>query len=234
MIGFSLLKRTVSNLPELLTLNLPSGMELATSTGHWPSKLSSMVIGGTLSADLMADFDWPPNIRRIELKQCKNLDTPILESLLSNQQIRTKLEALIIDRDNRDMFTDELDTTVLYGLERLFYLKVPLDFVEFLAILPPPSELHSLPLRILELTSQYYQDEVQFDFADELQAALDQNLRHLWALGVGESSLRYIEEAYSSIDDKIWSHIEAYPEDELTKAGIDDVGIYTIDDDPLE
>lgn len=191
-----------------------------------------MTIGGSLDPQIMSTFDWPPNIYRLELRRCKNLDTPILESILCNEQLREKLEILHLNNENANMFS-ELESTVLYVLERLTYLKMPLDFMEYLCIVPVPDGVQPLPLRILELTQPYFDDELAVDFSGELEKALNHNLCNLWALGVGESSLLHIQDAYKRIDDEIWKHVEVSSDDELDKLAIEDLGIYTIDDDPI-
>ena len=99
----------------------------------------------------------------------------------------------------------------------LTYLNIPFDFTEYLNIIPVPDGIEALPLRILELTHPYFDDEFDFIFSEELQEALDQNLRGLWALGIGESSLRHIEDVYKEIDDEIWKHVEESSDDELNK-----------------
>ncbi|OOQ83063.1 hypothetical protein PEBR_38486 [Penicillium brasilianum] len=232
---FSRLKKTVSNLPDLRTLQLPSSMEIThtdNSAGVWPPKLYSMTIGGSLNPHVMSTFDWPSNIRQLILKRCKNLDTPILESLLCNEQLLEKLETLTLDNENATMFSDsDSESTVLYLLRNLTSLKMPLDFMEYLCILPVPDALPPLPLRILELTHPYFDDQLPVDFSAELEKALTQNLRNLWALGVGETCLKYIKDAYKKIDDKIWKHVEESSDEELDKLAIEDLGIYTIDDD---
>lgn len=234
-IEFPRLKKAVSNLPELRELQLPSSMELTrtdSSAGNWPSKLFNMTIGGSLDPQIMSTFDWPSGIYRLELKRCKNLDTPILESILCNEQLREKLEILYLHNENANMFS-ELESTVLYVLGKLTYLKMPLDFMEYLCIVPVPDGMQPLPLRILELTQPYFDDELASDFSGELEKALNHNLCNLWALGIGESSLPHIQDAYKRIDDEIWKHVEECSDDELDKLTIEDLGIYTIDDDPI-
>jgi hypothetical protein len=235
VIEFSRLKKTVSNLPELRTLQLPSSMEITrtdSSAGDWPPKLYSMTVGGYLDSEVMSTFNWPPNIRRLELKRCKNLDTPILESILCNEQLLEKLETLYLSRENANMFS-ELESTVLYVLRNLTYLRMPLDFMEYLCIVPVPDGMQPLPLRILELTRPYFDNELAVEFSDELEKAMNENLCNLWALGIGESSLQYIQDVYQKIDDEIWKHVETSSDDELDKLAIEDLGIYTIDDDPI-
>lgn len=202
------------------------------SAGQWPPKLCSMTVGGFLDSHIMSTFDWPPNIHRLELRRCKDLDTPILESILCNEQLREKLETLHLHNENANMFSDS-ESTIVYALRNLTYLKMPLDFMEFLCILPVPDGMESLPLRILELTRQYFDGEPNLDFSEELKQALNQNLCNLWALGIGESSLPNIEDAYKQIDDEIWKHVEESSDAELDKLAIEDLGIYTIDDDPI-
>jgi hypothetical protein len=232
---FSRLKKTVSNLPDLRLLQLPSSMEIThtdNSAGVWPLKLYSMTIGGSLNPHVMSTFDWPANIRQLILKRCKNLDTQILESLLCNEQLLEKLETLTLDNENAAMFSEsDSESTVLYLLRNLTSLKMPLDFMEYLCILPVPDALPPLPLRILELTHPYFDDELTVDFSEELEKALIENLRNLWALGVGETCLKYIKGAYKKIDDEIWKHVEESSDEELDKLAIEDLGIYTIDDD---
>ena len=58
-------------------------------------------------------------------------------------------------------------------------------------------------------------------------------ISRLWALGIGGRSLPYIEDAYREIDNEIWKHVEESSDDELDKLAIEDLGIYTIDDDPM-
>lgn len=235
-IKFAQLKKTVSNLPDLGILKLPSSMEITRVddwVGEWPLKLYSMTVGGVLDPEIMATFDWPPQLSTLELNRCKNLDTPILEGILSNEQLRERLKTLHVRKDNANMFSGFGETTILYSLRSLTYLKIPFDFTEYLNIIPVPDGMEALPLRILELTLPYFDDEFDFIFSEELREALRQNLRNLWALGIGESSLPHIEDAYKEIDDEIWKHVEESSDDELDKLAIEDLGIYTIDDDPM-
>jgi hypothetical protein len=192
-----------------------------------------MTVGGVLDPQIMATFDWPPHLNKLELKRCKNLDTPILEGILYNEQLREKLATLHVHKDNANMFSGFGESTVLYSLRSLTYLKIPLDFLESLNIVPFRGGMDPLPLRILELTSSYFADELEFTFSEDLQQALCQNLRNLWALGIGESSLPYLEDVYQEIDEEIWKHVEESSDDELDKLAIEDLGIYTIDDDPM-
>lgn len=232
---FSRLKKTVGNLPDLQTLQLPSSMVITHtdhSAGVWPPKLYSMTIGGSLNPHVMDTFDWPSNIRQLILKRCKNLDIPDFESLLFNEQLLEKLEGLTLDNENTNMFSSlDLESTVLYLLRNLTYLKMPLDFAEWLCILPVPNGVPPLSLRVLELTHPYFDNQVRVDFSGELENALNENLRNIWALGVGETCLKYIKDAYKKIDNEIWKHVEESSDDELDKLAIEDLGIYTIDDD---
>ncbi|KAJ5390058.1 uncharacterized protein N7496_001126 [Penicillium cataractarum] len=236
-IEFSRLKKTVSNLPDLQTLQLPSSMVITHtnhSAGAWPPKLYSMTIGGSLNPHVMDAFDWPSNLRQLILKRTKNLDIPDFESLLFNDQLLEKLESLTLDNENTNMFSSlDLESTVLYLLRNLTYLKMPLDFAEWLCILPIPNGLSPLSLRVLELTHPYFDNQVRVDFSRELKTALNENLRNIWALGVGETCLKYIKDAYKKIDNEIWKHVEESSDDELDKLAIEDLGIYTIDDDPI-
>ena len=235
-IEFPQLKKTVSNLPKLWILKLPSSMEITrvdNSVGEWPQKLTSMTVGGVLDPQIMATFDWPPHLDTLELKRCKNLDTPILEGILRNEQLPGKLATLHVHKDNANMFSASSETNVLYSLRSLTYLKIPVDFLDCLSIAPFPSGMDPLPLRILELTSPYFTDELDLTFSEDLQQALCQSLRNLWALGIGESSFPYIEDVYQKIDEEIWKHVEESSDDELDKLAIEDLGIYTIDDDPM-
>ncbi|KAJ5174757.1 uncharacterized protein N7482_000634 [Penicillium canariense] len=232
-IDFPRIKKAVSNLQQLRSLFLPATMEMTptdSSAGEWPPRLSYMTVGGYFNPELMPTFNWPPNISKLQLRYCTELDTPVLKNIFSNEQLRTSLKGLILNNTNWEMFSEE-ESDVLYSLPNLDYLKMPLDFMKYLMILPVRHERQPLPLRTLELTQRYFRDDLNFNFSEELLKALSNNLRNLWALGIGESSLDDIKDSYKRIDDEIWKHVETSSDDEFDKLGIEDVGIYTIDDD---
>ncbi|KAF7718438.1 Uncharacterized protein PECH_005919 [Penicillium ucsense] len=242
--GFPRLKQLVHKLPELQILHLPRSMALTRTTqedGRWPSKLSTMSLGGSMDAELMLDFDWPPSLSRLVLRHCISFDTPVMEDLLSHDHLCTHLQALTIGRSNLEMFEDGMGSEILYELQQLTYLKLPWDLLPYLFLVPPnvpgvadeEGEVPILPLRVLEITKDYFSDhDAELDFSFSLSRALDENLRNLLALGIERSCRSLLESRFQELDAKIWDHVSSIPDSELMDSGIDDLGIYFIEEDP--
>ena len=231
VIPFHRLKKAISNLPKLGKLELPASMSLThtdKSAGQWPPKLRSLKIGGTLDPGVMSSFEWPPSIAELSIWKCTNLTAVVLYSVLENEQLRERLESLVLDNTNEEMCTDQASDS-LYWLPKLVYLKIPVDVTKDLLLLPPPEGLPSLPLRALELTRPYFDEEpLGFDLPDEMLKAFNQNLPNLWAFGISEKCMHLVKEREEELDEEIWNHIDEGDDDELEK--LEDLGLYTLND----
>lgn len=231
VIPFPRLKKAVSSLPKLRKLELPATMSLThtdESAGQWPPDLRSLKIGGTLEPRVMTTFEWPPSIAELSIWKCTNLSAVVLYSVLENEQLRERLQCLHLDNTNQEMCTDQASDS-LYWLPRLIYLKIPVDVTRDLLLLPPPEGLPSLPLRALELTRPYFDEEpLGFSLPEELLRAFNQNMPNLWAFGISEKCLHMVKEREEEIDEEIWKHIDEGDDEELEK--LEDLGLYTLND----
>lgn len=232
VIPFHRLKKAISSLWKLRKLELPASMSLThtdESTGKWPPELRSLRIGGTLDPRVMGTFEWPPSISELSIWKCTNLSAVVLYSVLENEQLRERLQSLHLDNTNEEMCTDQASDS-LYWLPNLISLKIPVDVTKDLLLLPPPGGLPSLPLRALELTRPYFDEEpLGFSLPDELLKAFHQNLPNLWAFGISEKCLHLVKEREEELDEEIWKHIDEGDDDELEK--LEDLGLYTLNDD---
>lgn len=228
-IPFSRLKKAISNLSRLELVMFPESMSLTHTdpTYQWPSSLSRMRISGTLDPQVMTTFDWPPALSGLHISRCPNLNTLVLESVLSNEQLRVRLESLTMNKYNGDLCAEQF-SYILYTLPNLIRLSIPVDITLDLMILPAPGGVPALPLRDLDLTEQYHEGPLEFDLGDELLVALKRNLSNLWALGLDQECLRAVTTSkQKKIEDVLWKRIDAGDESILDK--LDDLGLFSIE-----
>lgn len=234
-IPFSQLKRAICNLKKLEYLILPYSMSLTRAdyvgVGQWPPGLWKMTIGGTLDPEVMRTFEWPPSIRDLYIQFCTDLRTNVLESVLTNEQLRVRLKRLHLHDTNGRLCSDRV-SNVLYTLPNLIHLKIPFDATEQLLILPTPIGLPPLPIRVLELEPPVYADPLPFDLAEELIKAFDHNLANVWALGVSHHCLGLVTDRKGEIEEAIWKHIDEGDDNELE--WFEDLGFYQLDDEEYD
>lgn len=231
-IEFSKIKKAISHLDKLECLRLPVSTHLTNPdvASEWPNTLSRLEVGGTFDLDAMPSFSWPPALISIHFQGCHDLNTPVLEAILQNPQLAASLKHLIIHRANKFILKD-FETDIIYRLPNLISLKVPVDLLEYLLILPPPDLLPPLPLMELELTAQYYGGPIEINFSEALLHALSHNLPRLCALGLSSESFPLFQDHHDKIDELVWKHADKCPEEALDD--LEDLGIYMLHRGPI-
>jgi hypothetical protein len=95
-------------------------------------------------------------------------------------------------------------TEVLFSMESLLHLKVPVDLLIYFGIFALSGEY--LRLRVLELDDPYIADPDE-EFADNFMSEVeDGNLVDLWSLGISRSASRWVHE-YDNIQVLLALHI---------------------------
>ncbi|KAJ5774050.1 hypothetical protein N7457_008946 [Penicillium paradoxum] len=232
-IALSALKKAISGLNKLESLELPSSMFITDdgSGEDWPPNLKYLQVGGRFDAEAMPSFRWPPNLASLTLCGSENLNAFVLENILINEQLCTTLTSLTIHRSNREMFA-ERSSGILGALFALKSLRIPIDLLYGLLILPAFDPRGSpTPIRELELTAPYDKDFTTVILADDLCKALKMNLSRVCGLGISPGCLEIIpESSHAKIDKWVWKNIDQCPEDELDS--VFDLGLYVIDSEP--
>lgn len=198
----------------------------------WPPNLECLKIGGQFDAEEMFYFRWPPKLIELRLCRCEDLNTPVLEHIIMNEQIRTTLTKLSIHRLNGEMFKDR-PTQILTELDGLHSLQIPVDLLYHLLILPAFGPGDSpLSIRELKLTAPYDEDFPMVMDPDDICKALKFNLSRVCYLGISPGCLQLIPEAsLAKIDRFVWRNIDKCPEEELDT--LFDVGLVVMDNEPL-
>ncbi|OQE46787.1 hypothetical protein PENCOP_c001G00607 [Penicillium coprophilum] len=233
-IPLSALKKAISGLDKLETLTLPSSMFITDdgSAEVWPSNLENLQIGGRFDVGKMSSFRWPPNLHSLTLCGCENLDTPVLEKILFNEQIRATLTRLVIHPSNREMF-EAGPSEVLPTLIALTSLRIPIDLLHHFLIIPgldPMSVFTSI--RELELTAPYHDDSSDLIAPDDLCVALKSTLSEVCYLGISPGCLKRIPEAsHAKLDEWVWENIDKCSEEELDC--LSDMGLVIMDSEPI-
>ncbi|CDM33996.1 hypothetical protein CBS147339_5682 [Penicillium roqueforti] len=225
-IALPAIKKAISNIDKLQSLELSSTTLITddSSTEDWPPNLRYLQVGGQFVTDRMYSFKWPPNLVSLTLCGCDSLNTPILEDILINEQLRTTLTQLIIHSANSEMFK-EGPSGILRALMALESLRIPIDLLYEFLILPAFDSRDSpLSIRGLELTAPYNEN---FSTVIDICKALKMNLSRLCALGISASCLGIIPEAsHAKIDKCLWKNIDKCPEEELDS--LFDLGLYVM------
>lgn len=232
-ITFPRLKKTISGLPILSRLLLPKFLEITTTTpadGAWPRSLTQLIVGGHLDPGVMHKFDWPVNLMRLTISGCKNLDQPLLEQLLSNEQLVHLLELEILS-DNQDIGYD-MGTPALWSMASLRSLTIPVQLLPVLQIVDQidTTSFPPLPLRILRLSGISYGFDIE-DLGDEIyKQILVGSLQNLWSLGASTVVIELLglQNEDSNIDRAIMEHVEAATDEELDAIRLDEVGFYRL------
>ncbi|CAI7580063.1 unnamed protein product [Penicillium glandicola] len=232
-IPLATLKKSISGLDKLQSLKLSSSMFITDecSTEDWPPNLRYLQVGGKFDVEKMSSFRWPRNLGGLTFCGCENLDTPILEEILINEQLCTTLSHLNIHRLNREMF-EEGPSEILSALIALQSLRIPIDLLYDLLILPAFDPMGSpMSIRELELTEPYDDDFSTVIDPDDLCKALKMNLSRVCYLSISPGCLKIIPEAsHAKIDKWVWKNIDKCPEEELDS--LFDLGFDVMDKEP--
>ncbi|KAF7517612.1 hypothetical protein PCG10_001096 [Penicillium crustosum] len=233
-IPLSAIKKAISNLDKLRYLELPSSMFITDdgSSEDWPPNLESIKVGGQFYAEEMFYFRWPRNLTELKLCGCEDLDTPVLEHIVMNEQIRTTLTKLSIHRLNGKMFKHG-PSQILTELDKLHSLQIPVDLLYHLLILPAfdPGDFPS-SIRELELTAPYDENFPMVMDPDHICKALKFNLSRVCYLGISPGCLQVIPEAtHAKIDRFVWKNIDKCPDEELDS--LCDFGLVVMDQEPV-
>lgn len=178
----------------------------------------------------MSGFDWPANMIKLTISGCKNLDQPLLDRLLSNQQLASLLELEILS-ENQDINYD-LGTPALWSLISLRYLTIPVQLLPVLQIVDriDTISLPPLPIRVLKLSGISYGLNIE-DLGEELynQVAMG-SLENLWSLGASPVVIGLLgfDHDDPDIDNVIMNHVEDATDAELDSIGLDEVGFYKL------
>lgn len=232
-IALSALKKAISSLNKLESLELPSSMFITDggSGEDWPHNLKSLQVGGKFDIEAMSSFRWPKNLISLTLSGCDNLSSFVLENILINEQLCTTLRSLTISRSNREMFADR-PSGILEALFTLKSLRIPIDLLYGFLILPAFDPKGSpLSIRELELTAPYDANFATVIDTDDLCRALKMNLARVCALGISPGCFEIVpESSHAKIDKWVWKNIDQCPEDELDS--LFDLGLYVLDAEP--
>ncbi|KAJ5399132.1 hypothetical protein N7465_009621 [Penicillium sp. CMV-2018d] len=233
-IPLSAIKKSINSLDKLRSLELSSSMFI-TDDGYsadWPPNLECLKVGGQFDVEKMSYFRWPRNLIRLTLCGCENLDTPVFERVLMNEQLCATLTKLTIHRLNREMFK-EGPSQILTELVDLHSLQIPIDLLYHLLILPAfdPGDSPS-SIRELELTAPYDENFFMEIDPDHICKALKMNLSRVCYLGISPGCLGVIPEAsHAKIDRFVWKNIDKCPDEELDS--LFDLGLVVMDKEPL-
>jgi hypothetical protein len=148
-----------------------------------------------------------------------------------NEQLRTTLTKLTFHRLNRKMF-EEGPSEILSALIALKYLRIPIDLLDDLCILPSFYQAPPMSIRELELTAPYDENFSTEIDTDGLCEVLKTNLSRVCYLGISHACLEIIPEAsHAKIDKWVWKNIDKCPEEELD--ALFDMGLNVMDPEPL-
>lgn len=127
------------------------------------------------------------------------------------------------------------DSSAIYYLPNLVYLGISWDFLERLLILPslPLSffgPLSTLPIKVLEIRGDFYEEEETFD-PEKLIKALTSNLSSLRALRLQQRPAFLDSSHAEEIEHLLWRHILALPQERLDDEDLyhEDMGIVISD-----
>ncbi|PYH40972.1 F-box domain protein [Aspergillus saccharolyticus JOP 1030-1] len=200
-------KRSLSNLSKLTTLRLPRTNNLippppstllsssaSPSTIPWPPRLQNLQVTGDFSTNplLARYFAWPPALTSLILKNCKNLDSsPLTTILLENPSLHTTLKRLKIDPSNHLSltFVNQLPLT----MPNLDYLSVPGDTIDltFFENLDERMQLlrQPLALRTLEIDQPCSDTAASLMYftPPTLVHALQNGLANVRSVGISEA-----------------------------------------------
>ncbi|OQE95405.1 hypothetical protein PENNAL_c0002G01651 [Penicillium nalgiovense] len=228
-IPFFALRKAINSLEKLEILELSPSMFITDegSSEDWPSSLKYLRVGGRFDVEKMSSFRWPPNLVGLTFRGCEDLNTSVVEGILMNEQLRTTLTKLTFHRLNRKMF-EEGPSEILSALIALKYLRIPVDLLDDLCILPSFYQVPPRSIRELELTAPYDENFSTEIDTDGLCEVLKTNLSRVCYLGISAACLGIIPEtSHAKIDKWVWKNIDKCPEEELDS--LYDMGLNVMD-----
>ncbi|CAL5872689.1 uncharacterized protein PFLUO_LOCUS6956 [Penicillium psychrofluorescens] len=236
-IEFMTMKKAISHLHELDTLFLPP-LPFCPSVdedaaGIWPSSLKCLWLTGVVQLASMPSFVFPPALESLVLQHCRNLRLSVFERILNRPQLESLLSLSLFDVSFYER--EDGDSSAIYYLPNLVYLGISWDFLERLLILPslPLSffgPLSTLPIKVLEIRGDFYEEEETFD-PEKLIKALTSNLSSLRALRLQQRPAFLDSSHAEEIEHLLWRHILALPQERLDDEDLyhEDMGIVISD-----
>ena len=231
-IALSDLKKAISHLEKLQTLELPSSMIITddSSSEDWPPNLAWLEVGGCFDLETIPMFRWPTTLKGLTLSDCESLTT-VLDVISMNEQLCATLKELTISHYHPDFLVDEPSV----GLSRfvsLRCLRIPIDALFGIGI-HPVVDVIDLPrsMRELILTSPVDETFPGVD-VERVCKALRGELSQVCGIGISPGCLEFLPQtSCANIDKLVWKNIDNCPEDELDD--LFDLGLYVLDSEPF-